>query len=76
MMRRKQPSLVQARAAEAAAAEARKLDGSAAVADSAACLTPHAEFRIAVVLPWVTEEHSATRFPPWLPYFVASARHR
>jgi len=40
-----------------------------------ACRQPHSEFRIAVVLPWVTEEASRTRFPPWLPHFVASARY-
>jgi len=42
---------------------------------AAACGKPHPEFRIAILLPWVTEEHSTTRYPPWLPYFVASARH-
>ena len=33
----------------------------------------HSEFRIAMVMPWLTDDRSATRFPPWLPYFAATA---
>merc|ERR1719359_1093987 len=26
-----------------------------------------------MVMPWITDEKAATRFPAWLPYFVATA---
>ena len=39
------------------------------------CRRPHAEFRIAIVMPWVTEDKASSRFPPWLPFFVATAAH-
>ena len=59
--------------------------GIAATAASAAAATPsappcapHPEFRVAILMPWVSpvEESraSAARFPPWLPLFVATAR--
>ena len=35
----------------------------------------HSEFRVAMLLPWATDDSSAReRFPPWLPFFVATAR--
>ena len=45
----------------------------AASAPSVPSCPRHSEFRIAMVLPWVTEDKSPTRFPAWLPYFVATA---
>ena len=45
-----------------------RVPGAAAAGGvSAACQRAHPEFRIAIVMPWVTAQHSARRFPAWLP---------
>ena len=77
-------------AAAAAAATTRPAFAEAGIAASAAAAAaaaatpfappcaPHPEFRVAILMPWVSpvEEAraSAARFPPWLPQFVATAR--
>ena len=62
-------------AAATPADEAELVAGSRTAGGNDACRRAHPEFRIAILMPWVTEETATTRFPPWLPYFVATARH-
>ena len=63
-----------AAAASIAVAQAAAASGASAISGAALSgCARHKEFRIAMLMPWITDDRSATRFPAWLPYFTATA---
>lgn len=60
------------------AVAATTVTATAAARPSSPPCAPHPEFRVAILMPWVSpvdeSRTSAARFPPWLPQFVATAR--